>query len=171
MLISTQTSEALDELYGAFFDLNATLDRMVSVMLNDFCMPQANKIIHHRLAHLMPLMADMISEIKDNYNVSSIRPEVHRDSRTYSNLKDMFETLLKEFEEVYEMIKMTCDISDLNKDLNVKSDLIDFIRKFNMVIGQIITLKDKAIQMPDDFNKFDRYIDDWGIVGLVEVSG
>ena len=32
MLISDVTSTALDELYGSFFDLNATHDRAVSIM-------------------------------------------------------------------------------------------------------------------------------------------
>lgn len=166
MLISVQTSDALDELYGAFFDLNATLDRMSSILLNDFSMPQASDILHHKIAHLMPLMADLISEIKDNYNVSSIRPEVHRDSRTYSDLKEMFETLLSEYTEVYEMIKMTHEISLNNKDLNVCSELLNFTRNFNIVMGQIITLRDKAVQMPTDFDRFDRHITSWGIVGL-----
>jgi murein endopeptidase len=86
LLIHEETSEALDVLYGAFFDLNATLDRVASVMLNDFSMPNAGEIVHLNISHTMPLLADVVSEIKDNYNLSSIRPEVHKDDRNYSNL-------------------------------------------------------------------------------------
>lgn len=163
MLISERTSQSLDELYGSFFDLNATLDRVVSVMLNKFSMPQASNIIHLKIAHTTPLLADMISEIKDNYNISSIRPEVHRDDRDYDNLLDMFETVLKEFSEVYEMIKMTDDIAVASKDLNVHADLLKFITTYNKVMGQIYTLRDKAVQMPTGFDTFDRHITSWGI--------
>ena len=68
MYISKETCKDLDTLYGQFFNLNSLFDRAVSVMLNDWAMVQASDIIHHRLAHLFPLMADMVSEIKDNYD-------------------------------------------------------------------------------------------------------
>ena len=66
MLITKETSKDLDTLYGQFFNLNSLFDRAVSVMLNDWAMVQASDIIHHKLAHLFPLMADMVSEIKDD---------------------------------------------------------------------------------------------------------
>ena len=79
------------------FDLNATLDRAVSIMLNNWAMPQASDIIHQKVAHAAPVYADLISEIKDNYNVPSVRPAVHEDSREYENLGVMFQTVLYEF--------------------------------------------------------------------------
>lgn len=170
MFLSEKTSEALDQVYGAFFDLNATLDRVASLMLNVWTMPQASDIVHHKISHLMPLLADDISAIKDNYNMTSGRPEVHRDYRTYTDLSDMFETVLKEFGEVYEMIKMVDGIAHETGDFNVHGDLVKFIQKFNIVIGQVITLRDKAMQMPTGYDQFDRHITSWGIVGLDNVQ-
>lgn len=169
MLISKQTSEALIEVYGVFFDLNATLDVASSIMMNKWTMPQASDIVHHRLSHLMPLLADQISEIQDNYNIVTYRPEVHRDFRDYDNLKDMFETILTEFADAYNMIKMCNKIADEQGDFNVHGDLVNFIKKFNIVIGQIITLRDKSLLLPDDYITFDRQINTWGIVGLPEL--
>jgi len=169
MLISKNTSDALTEIYGAFFDLNATLDVVSSIMLNKWSMPQASDICHHRISHLMPLLADKISEIQDNYNIVTYRPEVHRDFRDYDNLKDMFESVLKEFSDVYEMIRMCNKIASDNGDFNVHGDLIDFIRKFNVVMGQIITLRDKSVQLPNDYTTFDKQISSWNIVGIPEI--
>lgn len=166
MLMNEETSEALDILYGAFFDLNATLDRVASVMMNGFSMPIAGDIVHHKLSHLMPLFADMISEIKDNYNISSIRPPVHKDDRNYDNLLTMFETVLKEFSDIYEMINKVDDIAIKHRDRNVSSDLVKVFQKFNIVMGQVITLRDKAAQMPTDFDKFDFHSSEWGIKGV-----
>lgn len=166
MLIHEETSEALDVLYGAFFDLNATLDRVASVMLNDFSMPNAGEIVHLNISHTMPLFADVVSEIKDNYNLSSIRPEVHKDDRNYSNLSDMFSTVLKEFSEVYEIMNKVVDIAIAHRDRNVTSDMYRLFRKYNIIMGQVNTLNDKAQQMPTDFDKFDFNISKWGIKGV-----
>lgn len=166
MLIHEETSEALDVLYGAFFDLNATLDRVASVMLNDFSMPNAGEIVHLNISHTMPLLADVVSEIKDNYNLSSIRPEVHKDDRNYSNLSDMFSTVLKEFSEVYEIMNKVVDIAIAHRDRNVTSDMYRLFRKYNIIMGQVNTLNDKAHQMPTDFDKFDFNISKWGIKGV-----
>lgn len=166
MLIHEETSEALDVLYGAFFDLNATLDRVASVMLNDFSMPNAGEIVHLNISHTMPLLADVVSEIKDNYNLSSIRPEVHKDDRNYSNLADMFSTVLKEFSEVYEIMNKVVDIAIAHRDRNVTSDMYRLFRKYNIIMGQVNTLNDKAQQMSTDFDKFDFNISKWGIKGV-----
>lgn len=170
MLISDVTSTALDELYGSFFDLNATLDRAVSIMLNNWAMPQASDIIHQKVAHAAPVYADLISEIKDNYNVPSVRPAVHEDSREYENLGVMFQTVLYEFKGVYEMIKKVIDIAMKNGDVNVVSDLVIFMSKFNKFFGMIVTLSDKANQMPEMYDAFDRHITSWGIDGFAPLS-
>lgn len=165
MLINLETSEALDILYGSFFQLNALLDRAQSVLNNDFTMPNASKYIHN-LAHNCNGLADVVSEIKDNYNLSSIRPEVHKDDRKYSNLADMFSTVLKEFSEVYEIMNKVVDIAIAHRDRNVTSDMYRLFRKYNIIMGQVNTLNDKAQQMPTDFDKFDFNISKWGIKGV-----
>lgn len=165
MLISKKTSEALDILYGQFFNLNSLLDNAVSFMLNEWAMVQASEIIHLRLAHATPLLADRISEIKDDYDERSIRPEVPEHREQYGSLKDMFDTIYDEFEATYHMIVLTNKIALEEGDINVHAGLMSFMRTFNKVIGQIITLKNKADQGLD-FDTFDFRIKDWGIVGL-----
>jgi hypothetical protein len=166
MLISKETSDALDLLYGQFFDLNATLDVVASTLQNAFSMPKAADIVHHKISHLMPLLADKISEIKDNYNIRSIRPSVHEDRREYSDLYVMFQTVLDEFESTYKMIVAVQEVSIKSGDKNVLNDLQRFMCVFNKVMGQIYTLRDKAEQLPRDFDTYDAHIDRWGIVGV-----
>lgn len=165
MLIAKKTSEALDILYGQFFNLNSLLDNAVSFMLNEWAMVQASEIVHLRLVHATPLLADRISEIKDDYDERSIRPEVPEHREQYGSLKDMFDTIYDEFEATYKMIVLTNKIALEEGDINVHARLMEFMRTFNKVIGQIITLKNKADQGLD-FDTFDFRIKDWGIVGL-----
>lgn len=166
MFLSDKTSEALDELVGACFDMNRTMDRMCSVMQNVFTMPQATDIIHHKLAHLWPLLADEISGFKDQYNVLTYYPETHGDNRMYTNMLDLTETMLKETGEVYQMVKMTYGIAKDEGDLNACAMLMRFTRLISIVMSQIITLRDKAKEMPTDYDSYDAHIDDWGIDGV-----
>lgn len=166
MYLSDKTSEALDVLVGAFFDLNRTTDRMVSILQNKFSMPQAADIIHHKIAHAFPLFADKISGFKDQCNVTTYYPETHGDNRDYTDLFRMMETLLKEASDVYSMIKMTAKISQENEDYIACSFLQEFMRTYTIMLGQIITLRDKSEQLAREFDTYDRHITSWDIKGI-----
>lgn len=166
MSISLKTSESLDLLVGKAFDLNRSFDRAVSIMQNKWCMPNAANIIHHNLAHLFPLLADVISGFKDNWNLTTVYPETHKDDRDYSNLLAMMTILRDEVLDFYEMIKMVYKIAEEENDFNVMAMLIDFMNKITIIVSQMYTLKDKAEQMPTDWDTFDNHISQWGINGL-----
>lgn len=166
MSISLKTSESLDLLVGKAFDLNRSFDRAVSIMQNKWCMPNAANIIHHNLAHLFPLLADVISGFKDNWNLITVYPETHKDDRDYSNLLAMMTILRDEVLDFYEMIKMVYKIAEEENDFSVMAMLIDFMNKLTIVVSQMYTLKDKAEQMPTDWDTFDNHISQWGINGL-----
>ena len=166
MLIREETSKALDILYNQFFNLNAVYDNAVSYMLNVWCMPNASDVIHKNLAHTFPVLADMISEIKDNYDVRSIRTELHRHDEEYEDLSDMMNKLYEYCDKTYKLLQQTSRIAMDNNDLNVLCDLVEFTNVYNKIMGQVITLQNKAEQMPTEYEKFDRHIDKWGIVGI-----
>lgn len=166
MKISEKTSESLDLLVGKAFDLNRSFDRAVSIMQNKWCMPNASDIIHHNLAHLFPLLADIISGFKDSWNLSTVYPETHEDKRDYQNLSDMMTSLYGEVMDFYIMIKMVYKLAENEGDFNVIAMLVDFMNKLTIVISQVTTLKDKSEQMPTDFDRFDAHISEWGIDGL-----
>ena len=166
MMLSERTSEALDVLVGALFDMNRTADRQVSWMQNMWSMPQAAEIYHHKIAHVFPLLADEISGFKDKYNLTTVYPETHRDAREYTDLFDMMSTLYKEIEGVYEIVRQTYYIAKEEQDFNANAMLQDFMEKLTEIISQIITLRDKAEKMPTDYDTYDFRIKDWGIVGV-----
>ena len=166
MSISSKTSESLDLLVGKAFDLNRSFDRAVSIMQNKWCMPNAANIIHHNLAHLFPLLADLISGFKDSWNLTTVYSETHKDDRDYANLLNMMTVLLEEVLDYYEMIKMVYKIAEEEGDLNTMTMLVDFMNKLTIVVSQVHTLKDKAEQMPTDWDRFDNHISQWGINGV-----
>ena len=166
MSISLKTSESLDLLVGKAFDLNRSFDRAVSIMQNKWCMPNAANIIHHNLAHLFPLLADVISGFKDNWNFTTVYPETHKDDRDYANLLEMMTILENEVLDFYEMVKMVYKIAEEESDFNAMAMLIDFMNKLTIIISQMYTLRDKAEQMPTGWDIFDNHISSWGINGL-----
>lgn len=166
MSVSLKTSESLDLLVGKAFDLNRSFDRAVSIMQNKWCMPNAANIIHHNLAHLFPLLADVISGFKDNWNLTTVYPETHKDDRDYANLLDMMTILRNEVLDFYEMIKMVYKIADEEGDFNVMALLTNFMNKITVIVSQMYTLKDKAEQMPTGWDVFDNHISQWGINGV-----
>ena len=166
MFLSNRTSRALDILVGGFFNLNRTTDRMVSIMQNKWSMPVAADIIHHNLAHIWPLMADIVSGFKDEYNLTTVYPETHKDDRDYENLFDMMETMLREVGAMYDMIKQAYAIANEEHDFNAIVMLHGLMDKMTKLIGQIMTLRDKAEQMPEDYDTYDAHIKPWGIVGV-----
>lgn len=166
MIISEKTNESLDLLVGKAFDLNRSFDRAVSIMQNKWCMPHAADIIHHNLAHLFPLLADVISGFKDSWNLTTVYPETHEDKRDYNNLFDMMGTLHEEVIDFYLMIKMVYNLAETERDFNVVAMLVNFMNQLTIVVSQVYTLKDKAEQMPTDYDKFDNHISEWGIIGI-----
>ena len=166
MFLSERTSRALDILVGGFFNLNRTTDRMVSVMQNKWSMPVAADIVHHNLAHIWPLMADIVSGFKDEYNLTTVYPETHKDDRGYDNLYDMMDVMLREVGSMYDMIKQAYDIAVEEHDFNAMVMLQGLMEKMTKLIGQVITLRDKAEQMPEGYDTYDFHIKDWGIVGV-----
>ena len=72
---------------------------------------KCGNIIHHNLAHLFPLLADLISGFKDSWNLTTVYPETHKDDRDYVNLLNMMTVLWEEVLD-YEMIKMVYKIAE-----------------------------------------------------------
>ena len=82
------------------------------------------------------------------------------------DLAVMMGTLNNEVLDYYLMIKMVYDIAEEEKDFNVMAMLINFMNKITVVVSQMNTLKDKAEQLPTEFDTYDNHISEWGINGL-----
>ena len=111
-------------------------------------------------------MADTVSDFKHQWNITTYYPETRGDKRTYDNLEQMMGTMLRETLDLYQVIKQTYYIAKEEKDFNANAMLQELMQDMNKVVAQIILLDDKAKQMPTEYDKYDRHIGSWGIVGL-----
>lgn len=160
MLISDETVEKINLIIQAMFNHNRTWDRFLGVAGVDWAFDNFVKVFHTKLAHLYPLLGDLVADILLRYNIAPKYYETHSDTRTYSTMMDFFNTNLNEHIQTYELIKSAIDIATVNGDLNVEADLKHFLRIWNRFMNQAILLKDKA-QLYGENNKamFDGFAD------------
>ena len=133
VLISEQTEEKINLLIQAMFNHNRSWDRFIAVAQVDWSMDNFVEIFHDGLAHLYPLLGDFLGDILLRYNIAPKYYETKRDTRTYSGMLDFFEINLNEHIETYELIKLAIQTAIDNGDLNVETDLKQFLRIWNQV--------------------------------------
>ena len=136
-----------------------------------FEIPSMNQVAHFDVASKEEKLNRLEEKINhpNFWNDQNTALQIVNEKNELSNIVNSYflvKSKLKDIIDTYEMIKVASRVAMDNSDLNVLCDLVDFTSKFNKIMGQVITLKGKAEQMPNEFDKFDRHIDKWGIVGL-----
>lgn len=159
MLMSERTKKAIDICVQRMFYMNRVMDNLVSNMAINWSMYKATDIIHHKLAHLYPLIADKFSDIQQKFNVRTFYLETPSDTTEYASLYDGFRKALDELMISNDAIIDAIEIAKEEGDINVKVLLEKELANLTPVIEQHITLKDKAKQYGDDYKSFDNHIE------------
>lgn len=155
MLINNATIKEINLLSQQCFWLNRVIDRATSVLSVKFGLTKASQIIHERLAHKYPLLADDVNEILDMYNEYIDYLETPANVVDYEDVVELFQVILDENIKLYEMLKNAIFVARQEGDLNVESHLLSFSNILNKYIAQCVTLRDKADLMKDDLAMFD----------------
>lgn len=165
MLISEETQEKLNLLIQRFFQHNRSWDNFLGYSNVEWALSHFGEVFHHGLAHLYPLLADIVSDIELRYNVVPKYYETKRDTRTYGSMLEFFNININEHTETYELIKSAIDTATVNGDLNVETDLKALLKLFNRFMEQSILLRDKA-QVYGENNKamFDGFADQFYVL-------
>ena len=153
MLISEETINKLNLIIQRMFTHNRSWDRFLAYSNVEWSFSNFNEVFHHGLAHLYPLLADVVGDILLRYNVVPAYYETPKDTRVYSSMLEFFNININEHIETYELIKEAIDVATVNGDLNVETDLKNLLRHFNYFMEQDILLKDKAESFGET-NKF-----------------
>ena len=74
--------------------------------------------------------------------------------------------MLRETLDLYQVIKQTYYIAKEEKDFNANAMLQDLLEDMNRVVAQMMLLDDEREQRPREYDKYDRHIGSWGMVGL-----
>ena len=162
-LIPKNINDKLDEIVTKCFHGNRIADRGMSVLSVKFVMNKTEKILHEKLAHLFPLLADEVSTFQSSRNNLTVYGLTPMDGTDYNNPLEFFEKM------VYYMLDLEALISEgirmsRDDDYNTYSFLLGFLLTITKVTEQCLLLLDKAELYKDDWMLFDHNIEDFVIL-------
>jgi hypothetical protein len=163
-LMSEELNVEFSNMVGKFFTLNRICDRGVSVLSVTFAMNKSSEVIHKKICHLAPSLADLISEFQDSRNCLTVYPATPIGDKMYGNPLEFFKDILNM------MIEIEGDMDNVRgmaKELNDYASIVfldSFMSKILSLTKQCLLLVDKSEFYGDDLMSFDHRIEDWIII-------
>ena len=162
--ITPQTVLTLQSLVHDAFDVNATLDRIKTVMDTDLIYPQFSNYVH-QLAHNYALdMGDGIGDLLEIYSEPVNYGNIDKHIENYENIQNavdkIYEVVLTFQNELNEGAKIAFD----NMDIHIFEGLLNIINKHNNYVRQVIIWKDITDKYGDR-PSLDVHIEDYDILG------
>ena len=150
-LLTIEIKEALEEIVEQCFYNNRIADRIASLLSVQFVMPATEKIIHSKYAHLMPILADVITDYMSARDCSAIYGETPIGNQEYNTPLDCFQKLLEINLELESKTKKAIDVVMEQKDYVTKVELDSFLKSLIPITNSLLTLVDKA----ENYNKLE----------------
>lgn len=163
-LIKDNVNEQLDLIVKKLFEGNRVLDRIVNQLDLRFVMNKTSSILHPKLAHQYPLLADKISEYQGDRNNETIYGETFRDATVYGSPLRIFEKIVGYQMELEKVINDGIELSMDESDYFTLSFLQSFALDVIPYTKQSLLLLDKARLYDDDWMGFDRDIENFIIL-------
>lgn len=160
-LISDQVNLKLNELVMKLFAGNRLCDRAMSQLDTKFAMNKTASLLHPKVAHLFPQLADVVSDYQSQRNNLTIYGATPFDATDYPTPLKFFEILLEFVVEVEALVSECCDVACLDNDFTTKVFLESFILKIVPLTQQCLLLVDKCELYGSDMMAFDHRIEDW----------
>jgi len=164
-LLSEPVNKKLDELLTACFAGNRLCDRAMSVLDVKFFMNKSVSILHPGIAHLFPMLGDVVSEFQSDRNQMSVYGLTPLDATDYNSPQDFFEKLL---EFVEDLESLSYDVKQIALDENDHTTVAfidDFIETITPLTKQCLLLVDKGNAYKGDWMRFDHDIEDFFVLG------
>ena len=107
-------------------------------------MPNTADAIHHKLAHLYPLLADKISDYMDSRNCTTIYGETVKGDQTYDDYVECFRKMLEIHLELESLTRESIVLAQSSNDYATKVYLEKFLLDLIPITQSIMTLVDKS---------------------------
>lgn len=143
-LLNAKVKASLEEIIGKCFYNNRMLDRIVSILSVKFVMPITGNLIHHRLAHLYPNIADLVSDYMAERNCTTVYIATPTGNQDYDNPLDCFNYMLELNLDLENIVKKAIKISHDEGDYTTTVFLDSFLRKLILITDDMLLLVDKA---------------------------
>lgn len=164
-LISESVNKKLDEIVTFCFLGNRISDRAMSVLDVKFVLPNTASILHNKLAHLFPQLADVVSEFQGSRNCLTVYGMTPLDDTDYLSPQSFFVKILEYMQDLESLCFDTRDVAKEDRDYATLSFIDDFIELLIPVTKQCLLLVDKGDAYAGDWMKFDHDIDKFIVLG------
>lgn len=128
MRMSEKTYENLNNLTAMCFNANAIIDNL-AYSLDFHYYNQIADIVHHKVAHVMPEWADLITNEMLILSGRPIRKDINGYDKDYTDVAEVFEELFKTIYAIREAVKGVIESADMAGDDEVRIFGEDFLAK------------------------------------------
>lgn len=165
-LLTSEIKSLLENIVSHCFYSNRIVDRICSIMSVKFVMPNTSNTIHHKLAHLYPLLADEISDYMDSRNCTTVYGATIAGDQDYDNYIECFRKILELNLNLESLVKDAIVVAQTSGDYSTKVYLENFLLKLIPITRDIMLLSDKAEMYGDgDLNSM-RFDHDFSIFNV-----
>lgn len=169
-LITDEMNNKINEISQACFNGNSLIDNIVYNLDIIFNMPTTQDIIHHSLAHQLPLIADKFADIQTFQNSKPSRLSVQENTKVYTSFVDCFKDISNYFNnQLIPKIKECILFSEEDGDITTKIMLENELVSLNIFVKQSIIWEQKAIDY-DNFStsmEFDKDFESFTIIPII----
>lgn len=136
MRISKESYDGMNALTAMCFNANAIIDNL-AYSLDYHYYTKIADIVHHNVAHVMPVWADLITDEMLQLSARPIRKDIGGYNTDYNDLKEIFNVLMKTLLEIRGATKELIESADMGGDDEVRIFGEDFLMKIQPYIKQV----------------------------------
>ena len=152
MRMSEESYSKMNQLLGKCFNANAVIDNL-AYSLDYHYFNEIAKVVHLRVAHIMPEWADLISDKMLELSARPVRVDIQGYADDYEDLKKVFSVLHTTLSEILEDTRKLVGIADLNGDDEVRIFCEEFLIKVSLFVKQAEEWKNAAEKLdPQSLN-------------------
>lgn len=135
MRMSINSYNKMNVLLQKCFNANAIIDNL-AYNLDYYYFNEIAKLVHLKVAHIMPVWADMISDKMLELSARPIRKEIGSYEEDYKELTDIFTVLDNTLEDIRLYVKEFIEFADMEGDDEVRIFAENFLDIMSPYIKQ-----------------------------------
>lgn len=136
MRMSVNSYNSMNALASMCFNANAIIDNL-AYSLDYHYYTRIADIVHHNVAHVMPVWADDITDQMLQLSARPTRLDIGGYDKDYEDLKEVFDVLMKTLIGIRNATKELIEIADMDEDDEVRIFGEDFLCKVQPFIKQV----------------------------------
>ena len=135
MRMTEESYESMNKLIASCFDANSVIDNL-AYNLDYFYFNEIADVVHHKVAHAMPELADLISDKMLELSARPVRLAIGEYKEEYSDPEKVFERLYSTVKGLLEQTRSLISSSDMSGDDEVRIFAESFLERLSKYVKQ-----------------------------------